>query len=173
MFPIEMISGSAAATRAIGEALAGWLETGDVLLLHGDLGAGKTTLVQGILQGLGHPGPAQSPTFTIAHEYEWVRQDELLRFVHLDLYRLAGDTDLDSFGFAGYLDDEDSIVVIEWPERAGATLPDCYWLMQFDAMDVDTRHLEITAHPDHAANRRRGQFLQSALAEWQQPLHGT
>ncbi len=108
---------NADATRAFGEELAHILKAGDVLLLSGELGAGKTTLVQGLAWGLGLPRDqyAQSPTYAIALTYPTTP-----RLHHLDLYRLdsgAGDLLGDDY-FA-----EDAITVIEWPEKAPAWLP--------------------------------------------------
>lgn len=105
-------------TRRLAAELAATLEPGTVLLLSGDLGAGKTAFVRGLAQGLGiDPGEVTSPTFTLVHEYRGGR----LPLVHVDLYRL--DTaQLDEIG----LDDHlalTGIVAIEWPERLTRPIP--------------------------------------------------
>lgn len=99
-------------TRAIAAALAATLQPGAVVMLSGDLGAGKTAFVRGLAEGLGlPPGVVTSPTFTLVHEYRGGR----LPLVHVDLYRLAT-ADLAEIG----LDDDLAavgIVAVEWPER--------------------------------------------------------
>ena len=111
------------ATEAIGRALAGQLRPGDTIALFGDLGAGKTTLTRGLLQGLGFEGDVASPTFPIVQTY-----DELaVPLWHVDLYRIedpeeAFELGLDEARAGGAL-------VIEWPERLGAGLwPDALQL---------------------------------------------
>lgn len=120
---LDLISLSAEQTRDIGVRIGQALRAGDVVLLHGDLGAGKTTLAQGIARGLGILDSLQSPTFTLINEHQVPRQSEgTFRLYHLDLYRLdVGD--LDEIGFDDYLAPIDGISLIEWPERAEARLP--------------------------------------------------
>jgi tRNA threonylcarbamoyladenosine biosynthesis protein TsaE len=108
---------SAADTEAVGARIASRLKPGDVVLVAGELGAGKTTLIRGACRALGVADPIVSPTFTIGRRY---RGREGLPVSHLDLYRL---TDL-SLEEPGLLDDyltADAISFIEWPERAGET----------------------------------------------------
>jgi tRNA threonylcarbamoyladenosine biosynthesis protein TsaE len=105
-------STSESETRAIAAALASRLSAGDVLLLHGDLGSGKTAFVRGLAAGLGgDPDEVTSPTFTLVHEYRGGR----LPIVHVDLYRLDG-IDLDDVGLDEALA-RAGIVAIEWAER--------------------------------------------------------
>ena len=101
------------ATEAAGAALAAELEPGDVVLVSGDLGAGKTTFVRGALRALGVTVPVTSPTFVVGHLYDTDRG----RAAHLDLYRLGGLEPEDP----GLLDPyfgPDTITFVEWPERA-------------------------------------------------------
>ena len=105
-------SSSEAQTRQIAAAFAKTLRAGAVVMLKGDLGAGKTAFVRGLAEGLGiDPGEVTSPTFTLVHEYRGGR----LPLIHVDLYRLDR-ADLDEIGF-----DQDlaaaGITAIEWPER--------------------------------------------------------
>lgn len=89
-----------------------------LVLLHGDLGAGKTTLVRGLLRGLGYQGAVRSPTYTLIEPYafnDWT-------LYHLDLYRLGDPEELDYLGLRDLLS-ERGLVLIEWPERAGSLLP--------------------------------------------------
>jgi len=105
-------SNSEAETRAIGARLAAQLQPGAVLLLSGDLGAGKTAFTKGLAEGLGiDPGEVTSPTFTLVHEYRQGR----LPLVHVDLYRLDK-ADLDELGMDSDLA-EQGVLAIEWAER--------------------------------------------------------
>jgi len=126
---------SAQAMHDYGRAFAGQLQAGDVVLLHGDLGAGKTTLTQGIAAGLGVPVPVQSPTFTLVSEHRGTS----LMLYHLDLYRLDDPAELESFGYETYLTPEDGVSVIEWPERTGDWLPDAFWLIRIAHLGGDRR----------------------------------
>jgi tRNA threonylcarbamoyladenosine biosynthesis protein TsaE len=105
-------------TAAVARALAPSLRAGDVLLLSGDLGAGKTAFVRGLAEGLGvAPGEVSSPTFALVHEYRGGR----LPLYHADLYRLdraaAEDLGLEEMGAA------DGVLAIEWPDRLTHDLP--------------------------------------------------
>ena len=102
-----------AATGAVGASLAPLLRPGDIVTLSGELSAGKTTLVRGLLGALGHAGEVPSPSFAIVQPYE-----ELAPPVwHVDLYRIEDPRDLAELG----LDDlgDEGVLLIEWPERAG------------------------------------------------------
>lgn len=133
---------SAAAMQALGAELASAMRAGDVLLLHGDLGAGKTTLTQGIAVGLGVTSPVQSPTFTLVREHEGTR----LKLYHLDLYRLEDPDELEDIGYETYIDPGDGVSVIEWPERAGDWLPDAFTLVRIDHLGGDARRVTIERH---------------------------
>jgi tRNA threonylcarbamoyladenosine biosynthesis protein TsaE len=140
MIPCSQILNGADATRALAASLAPALQTGDVLLLHGDLGAGKTTFVQGLASALGADESIQSPTFTIVAQH----QTRLGTLYHLDLYRLVDPDELESVGYEAFIDPVDGITVIEWPERAGDWLPDCYILITFEYIDSESRRVEIS-----------------------------
>jgi tRNA threonylcarbamoyladenosine biosynthesis protein TsaE len=106
----------AAATETAGAALAQVLTTGDrIIFLHGDLGAGKTTLVRGLLHALGHAGRVPSPTYTLVEPYEVGP----LSLRHLDLYRIADPGELAYLGVRELT----GTVLIEWPERGAHFLP--------------------------------------------------
>lgn len=140
----ELTSPSAGETRRIGMAIGRTLRRGDVVLLNGDLGAGKTTLTQGIASGLRVAEPVQSPTFTLVAEHNGRDANgEAIRLYHIDLYRLRDEADLESFGFDQYLQPADGISVIEWPERAVTWLPDRYLLVDFALEGPDFRRLRL------------------------------
>lgn len=142
---------SAAAMIDLGRHLGGQLRAGDVLLLHGDLGAGKTTLVQGIAAALGVTEPVQSPTFTLVGEHEGVDANgSPVRLHHLDLYRLTGAEELESFGYDDFLRPDDGISLIEWPERAGEWLPERFLLVRIDYGPGGGRLVTLTPVPESA-----------------------
>lgn len=98
--------------------LARQLKPGQVVYLHGDLGAGKTTLVRGVLHALGHVGKVKSPTYTIVEPYQLA----VGPCHHFDLYRFQDPEEWEAAGFRDYFNAE-SICLVEWPEKAGDLLP--------------------------------------------------
>ncbi len=124
------------------DVVAPQLEAGDVLLLDGDLGAGKTSLTKGLAAGLGITRPVKSPTFTIIREY----QEGRLPLYHMDIYRLE-DGGVEDLGLEEYFEG-DGVSVVEWPEFLGVVLPDEYLMIQIekDADDDDARHVHLKAH---------------------------
>ena len=133
-------TGSAAETRAIGRRIAARLRPGDVVLLHGDLGAGKTTMVQGIGMALGTRERAQSPTFSLVVD---TPLPDGITLRHIDLYRLNELEELDALGFEDLASDDRAIVLIEWPERALGMLPDAYLLIELRAIGADQRAIVL------------------------------
>ncbi len=111
------ISHSPAETEALGERWGRAAQSGLVLALSGDLGAGKTQLVKGLARGLGVTGRVHSPTFTLVNEYGGGR----LRLFHLDLYRLETPAQIQSAGVEEFLQ-PDGVAVIEWAERLSPAL---------------------------------------------------
>ena len=107
-----------AATLALGAALAHALEPGLIVYLRGDLGAGKTTLVRGVLRELGYMGPVRSPTYTLVELYAVSRLD----LHHFDFYRFHDPREWIDAGFRESFDDR-SVSLIEWPEKAAGSLP--------------------------------------------------
>lgn len=117
--PVTATSDSPGRTRALGAALAASLQPGDVVLLSGELGAGKTVLVQGIAAGLGVDEPATSPTFALVHEHHGTD----LRLLHADAWRLASPEEAVALALAEEVDDGATALVVEWGELAAAALP--------------------------------------------------
>ena len=129
-----------AATLALGAALAAGALPGRVLHLRGDLGAGKTTVVRGLLRALGHEGRVKSPTYSLVEPYSVSR----LHLYHFDFYRFKDRAEWLSSGFREYFNPE-SLCVVEWPERAGALLapPDLELSLEFDG---EARRAALEAH---------------------------
>lgn len=101
-----------------GQQFSKQLKSGDIVFLHGELGAGKTTLVRGILKGFGYDGIVKSPTYALVESYFF----ETITIHHFDFYRLHDVSELEMMGFSDYLS-KDAILLIEWPERFAAALP--------------------------------------------------
>jgi len=105
------------ATMRAGAALAPGLRGGMVVTLSGPLGSGKTTLVRGMLRGLGWTGPVKSPSYALVEHYQF----SSLYFYHFDFYRVEGSEEWDSAGFAEYFR-PDAVALIEWPERVSGRI---------------------------------------------------
>lgn len=111
---------------ALGRELSACLEEGDVLGFVGDLGAGKTHLIQGILEGLGAANPATSPTFSLVHEH----RDGRLPAAHFDFYRMKSPEEAAGIGWDEYLSSR-AVLLVEWADRFDGCLmpPDTHWLV--------------------------------------------
>jgi tRNA threonylcarbamoyladenosine biosynthesis protein TsaE len=137
---IEFFSRSPEQTRRIGMRLGGEIQAGDVICLQGDLGTGKTTFVQGLAQGWGSRDSVSSPTFIIVNVY---RRENGGQLFHLDTYRLdsvpeAEELDLDTMLAEGAL-------VVEWPERLGALVPDERLWINLDHTAEEQRQIRFNA----------------------------
>jgi tRNA threonylcarbamoyladenosine biosynthesis protein TsaE len=161
---LEIITQSPAETAAIGEALAGCLRDGDVVLLHGDLGAGKTTLAKGIASALGVEDVVSSPSFSLVNEYDTRLAAAVTRLYHLDLYRLRSEDDLASIGFDDFMAPADGIALVEWPERASTALPERFLLVEIETVRAGSRRLRIVAIPDDEQWDRRIESLRSRIS---------
>ena len=150
-----------ATTRAIGAALAGVLGPGDVVGLNGDLGAGKTRLVQGAADALGAEGPVLSPTFMLVREYDG---DPPVH--HVDAYRLSGPLELEDLGLEDVLS-ADAVVFVEWADRVAAALPESWLELVLSFDDEDDREIEVHPHGE-AWTARRGR-LAAALDPFARP----
>jgi tRNA threonylcarbamoyladenosine biosynthesis protein TsaE len=137
---MDFFSRSPEQTRRIGMRLGGVLQPGDVICLQGDLGAGKTTFVQGIAKGWGSLDAVSSPTFIIVNIY---RRADQSRLFHMDAYRLdstseAEELDLDSMLAQGPL-------LIEWPERIDGLVPDENLWVSLEHVDEEEREMKFKA----------------------------
>jgi tRNA threonylcarbamoyladenosine biosynthesis protein TsaE len=134
-------SSSAAETEAAGAELAAALGPGDVVLVSGELGAGKTTLIRGACQALGVTEPVLSPTFTIGRRYRGT-----VPVSHLDLYRLEDLEAEDPGLLEDYLTD-DAVAFVEWPARAGNAFEDATARVTIDHAGGDERLISIETQP--------------------------
>ncbi|GGL62788.1 tRNA (adenosine(37)-N6)-threonylcarbamoyltransferase complex ATPase subunit type 1 TsaE [Sporolactobacillus putidus] len=125
-------------TMAFSEKIAGYLRSGDVLTLSGDLGAGKTVFTKGLARGLGISEQISSPTFTIVKEHTGGR----VPLYHMDVYRISDDEDI---GLEDYFDRE-GIAVIEWAENIPSWLPEDYLSVAIKRIDDHDRELTLIPH---------------------------
>ena len=143
---LESLSGSVEETQAFGECLGRLLQPGDVVALHGELGSGKTTLIQGIARGLGRdPNSIKSPTFVLMREYPGETP-----LVHIDGYRLDGPP------AASWLDLEllfapHKVTLIEWAERFAGLLPEDHLQIHLSHVSANRRRLSFAPAGDRAA----------------------
>ena len=146
------------ATRELGAAVAGLARSGDLLLLVGDLGAGKTAFTQGFARGLGIDEPITSPTFTLARSYQG-----RLKLHHLDVYRLEHVTEAEDLGLGELM--EDGVTVIEWGDTIAPVLPADYLELRFVfGEDDDDRSLAVRiVGPSWSARQRS---LATAMEPW-------
>jgi tRNA threonylcarbamoyladenosine biosynthesis protein TsaE len=125
-------------TESLGAELAGSLRDGDVILVQGELGSGKTTLVRGAARALGVSDPVTSPTFSIGHRYRGAN----VTVSHLDLYRLDGLEREDPELLADYLG-PGRIAFVEWPEAGGSELPDARLRVMLAHAGADRRRIRV------------------------------
>ena len=132
---------SVKATLELAAGLAVEMRPGDVVALEGELGAGKTQFVRGLVQGLGGDGRAvSSPTFVLLNIYDTPK----MKVYHLDAYRIGGEDDLEAIGFSELLE-QDGLVVIEWWKRAAGLVPQHKWLVQIATVSPHVRNIEISS----------------------------
>lgn len=130
-----------AQTVLLGARLASALRAGDVVTLHGELGAGKTRFVRGLARGLGHdPAQVSSPTFTLMHEYDTPGKIPL---IHIDAYRMSGTDDAASIGLDRAFDPA-NIVAIEWPQRMASAIPAEHFAVHIEHEAPELRVITIS-----------------------------
>ncbi|MEO1129736.1 MAG: tRNA (adenosine(37)-N6)-threonylcarbamoyltransferase complex ATPase subunit type 1 TsaE [Planctomycetota bacterium] len=144
---IDRTTASESATIDLASAFASCLRPGDVLALHGDLGAGKTRFVRGLAVGLGlDPADVSSPTFVIVNEYA----SSSAPLIHIDAYRLEHQEDLDALGWDRIFDGT-CIVAIEWAERLADHLPPDRFEITIDHAGPEHRRIVIQPPPGREA----------------------
>jgi tRNA threonylcarbamoyladenosine biosynthesis protein TsaE len=138
---IEVVSGSTAETEVLAGRLARSLAVGDVVLVSGELGAGKTTFVRGACRALGVRAAVTSPTFTIGHRYRGTTDVS-----HLDLYRFRGFSAAEWGDLEPYFDD--AIVFVEWPEAGLGALPAERARVRLEHLAPERRRVLVDAHDE-------------------------
>lgn len=138
-----MLTNSPAETRALGQHLARYLRPGDVLLLRGDLGAGKSELTRGIAGGLGVTSPVTSPSFTILNVYDEGR----VPLYHFDWYRLNSVDELYEMGMDEYLGG-DGVAVVEWPSQCPEAIPETHLSIRLTPVGENARDVTLTPMGD-------------------------
>lgn len=155
---VEFFSNSADQSRRLGIQLGAILQVGDLVCLEGDLGSGKTTLVQGIAAGWGSPDLVTSPTFVLLKIYE--RGDET-RLAHMDAYRLQGPGEAEALDLELLL--SSGPLAVEWAEKIDAVLPsERLWVKLF-WVEEDRRRFEVTPY---------GERYETLLEEFQEAVFG-
>jgi tRNA threonylcarbamoyladenosine biosynthesis protein TsaE len=133
-------STTAAQTQALGEQLGTLLQPGEVVLLTGGLGAGKTQFAKGVARALGVTEEVTSPTFNLVVEYHGAG-GAILR--HFDLYRLENADELDDIDYFGLLETDGAISLVEWGDKFSEAMPLHYRIVEFTIIDVETRLIQI------------------------------
>jgi len=155
---IDIVTRTPDETRTVGAGLAELLVPGDVISLTGDLGAGKTTFVQGAARGLGVGEPVVSPTFVLVREY---RGD--VPVYHLDVYRLDRLQEVIDLGFEDLLDPS-GVIFVEWGDAIDALLPDEHLRVELRTDDGDARRLSFSGRGVRWAGR--WERLEGVLGPW-------
>jgi tRNA threonylcarbamoyladenosine biosynthesis protein TsaE len=161
---IELRTATADDTRAVGEALAGLFRPRDAVALTGELGAGKTTLVQGIARGLGVTDQVVSPTFTLVREYRGTD----LEVAHVDVYRLDRVQDVMDLGL-DELGDGEALLLVEWGDAVEALLPADHLTIELTtaAGSDDERAIAVTSIGP--SWDERAEHLEAVLSRWAVP----
>lgn len=155
---LEFISRGTEYTRRVGIRLGTLLKDGDVVCLEGDLGSGKTTLVQGMAVGWGSLDQVTSPTFVLVNLY---RRLDGGYFNHLDAYRLKDSTEAEELDMVALM--ETGILVVEWAERIKSALPVDHLWVSLRMVDKDQRDLIFSA---------RGAYYESLLVNFRKRIYG-
>ena len=148
---LEFVSRSPEQTRRIGMRLGALLQTGDVICLQGNLGAGKTTFTQGIAQGWGSLDSVSSPTFILVNQYRRADGDSIF---HLDTYRLDSTGEAEQLDLDSYLNE--GALIIEWPERLGNIIPSENLWINLEHVAEEHRQMNF-----HARGKRYNQLLEN------------
>jgi tRNA threonylcarbamoyladenosine biosynthesis protein TsaE len=154
----EFFSRSPGQTRRLGMRLGRLLRPGDVVCLQGELGAGKTTFVQGVAQGWGSLDPVSSPTFILVNIY---RRPDSARLFHLDGYRLESAPEAEELDLDGML--AEGPLLVEWPERLEPALPGERLWLKLEHVDEEQRQMQVTG---------RGKRYEELLTDYRRVIFG-
>lgn len=142
-----MISSSLEQTKKIAHEFASTLVGGDVVFLEGDLGAGKTSFVQGVLEAFGYTDPVRSPTFSIMNMYKLSGRGQgtplITQVIHLDFYRFETPSEIRSLGLEEMMEDTKNIFLIEWPEKGIEDASQIRYTKRIQFRSVDEQIREI------------------------------
>lgn len=132
-------------TKKLGQKFASHLKGGDILLLSGNLGAGKTVFVKGLTLGLGIKKNIRSPSFNLMKIYRIKKKElKMKNLIHLDCYRLHNSQEVVDIGLLDYLNKKETLVVIEWPEKISRLLKKFKTKkIKFNRLDENSRKIEI------------------------------
>ena len=136
----KYITSSTLQTKKLGQLLAGEFHGGEIICLSGDLGSGKTTFTQGLLKGLKIKGPYTSPTFAIIKEYKTKQSTAY----HIDAYRINSKS-LIELGFKDFAGKENSITIIEWPEKIKGLIPTTALYISFQWLSEKEREIILSS----------------------------
>jgi len=147
----EFTTTSGADTIAVGRKLANLLVPPQLLILRGDLGTGKTTLVKGIAQALdaAEADEVTSPTFTLLHEYDGTQEGKPVKLYHLDVYRLEGERQLETLGLDELLT-PDALVLVEWGEKFKSIKKKSTGEIAITSTGGDARKITVTLKEDRS-----------------------
>ena len=135
---MEIFTNSASQTKKLASNLAKKFKGGEIIALYGNLGYGKTTFVQGFVEGLGFKDKVQSPTFVFVRFY-----GSKPRIAHIDLYRIKSEEEVLDLGLSELLEDENTICLIEWPEKMGRLLPKNILKIRFKFVSKNVRNISL------------------------------
>lgn len=140
---MEITTRNAKETKEFGQKFGSSLKGGEVIALSGDLGAGKTTFVQGLAEGLGFKSKIVSPTFILMRQYSL---ESGLNFYHADLYRLEGNVSREvvNLGLPDIWNKKDNVVVVEWAEKSKDSFPENTTWINFEQISDEERKINIT-----------------------------
>jgi tRNA threonylcarbamoyladenosine biosynthesis protein TsaE len=151
-FELESEAALAELAGRLARALQRAVQAGPIVVgLRGDLGSGKTTCARAMLRGLGYTGRVPSPTYTLLEHYAF----EDFSVVHLDLYRLRGEGELENLGLRDWLREAPTLLLVEWPERAEVLLRRCDLLLDFIVTGTNTRTVRADARTTPATEALR------------------
>lgn len=138
----KIITKNSSETQSLGLRFANEVKPGDVVLLYGNLGAGKTTFVQGLAKGLGVKDRVLSPTFVLQTSHAILFGD-IKNLNHIDLYRIENQTEIENLGLSEVIEEENSVTLIEWADRLLNFKPQKGYKVWFEYLDENKREISI------------------------------